>query len=309
MFDGDAVLGWTAEQRDAFEQLAHLLRSENRVAALETLCRGSWRRHELQSEVGASRPTLARILADFDDRGWVERDGHEYRATTAGRLVAEKVLGTIDAVATVDRVEAVLETVPTQLPPPDPGSFSAATVTEAEPGDPFGPVRRFSDLLDGSETFCELNPTGTEPLAGDRFGDRLHHEGPATIVVEPSVAGSLAADAGERRFDGDGPGGIDILVHESLPCRLSLFDDRIAVARYDPSTGALTTLVDTAATAARRWAERVYETYAGAAVPLTETDLPGRAGDDAGRGSAPGQPTTAVETAPRPRATSRYRND
>lgn len=50
-----------------------LVDSGDRVDALGTLFEGACDRDKLQAAIGASAPTVGRILGDFEERGWVIR--------------------------------------------------------------------------------------------------------------------------------------------------------------------------------------------------------------------------------------------
>lgn len=91
----------------SLDAVAFLARSVNRVRTLDALTDGPRERAELAEEVGASRATLARILDDFEARGWAERDGRTYRATQVGAFVASEftdLLERLDAVQSLARV-------------------------------------------------------------------------------------------------------------------------------------------------------------------------------------------------------------
>lgn len=66
--DGDAPL----------DDIAFLARSAHRVGVLDALAEGQRERDQLRDATGASSPTLGRILADFEERHWVARDGRPY---------------------------------------------------------------------------------------------------------------------------------------------------------------------------------------------------------------------------------------
>ena len=70
------------------ESIEFLARSPHRVGVLEALADGPTDRRDLTETTGASSPTVGRILADFEDRQWLVRDGPTYALTALGEYVA-----------------------------------------------------------------------------------------------------------------------------------------------------------------------------------------------------------------------------
>lgn len=75
----------------AIDDIDYLTRSPRRIRVLERLHESSRSRRDLKEGVEASRTTLSRMLADFEERGWVTRSNGEYRTTPEGDLVASEV--------------------------------------------------------------------------------------------------------------------------------------------------------------------------------------------------------------------------
>jgi len=258
-------------ETEAFEQLSFLARSPNRTAILRALYHAPHDRHELETLTGAPRPTLARILGELEERGWVERENHEYDTTVIGGLVVEELLRTLRAVSTVHRLRQLLMNVPSEAISLDIEALSEATVTVAEPGAPFRPVKRFGELIRESSTLRDLNKSFIGHLCRAELTELLDDGGSMTVIYEPEVVDSMLS-AADDATEAVRTGAIRVFVHEALPFGLSLFDERVALAGYDPTTGALTTLVDTDNAEVRRWATGVYETYRADAVEYDEVE-------------------------------------
>lgn len=256
---------------EAVDHLAFLLRSENRLSVLEVLSQTASERWELQRETDAPRSTLARVLTELEERGWVERDGTEYRATVTGRLIADELLETMEAIETIERVERVLEELPTEIRPPDASVLSGARVTVTKPGSPLGPVRRFEELLEASETLREYNVTALGRASG-RGVDETFDDLSGTVVYPTEVVRGLleSSEPFVRAFHNRR---LQVRVLEEQSFGIALFDDRIALVGYEGRTCAPASLLDTAAPAARQWGEEVFESYCSQSTALERSDL------------------------------------
>lgn len=84
------------------DDVEYLARSANRVRVLETLAKGPHDRTDLQEKTGAARATLGRILGEFEERGWIRRDGAEYELMPLSDFLATRPRYTI-SVAPVRR--------------------------------------------------------------------------------------------------------------------------------------------------------------------------------------------------------------
>ena len=84
--------------QEVLEPLDYLTRSEHRVQVLEALTdtipkpgldTPGYEPRELRDMTGASEATVSRILNEFDERGWAERNAiGEYTATPVGQSIA-----------------------------------------------------------------------------------------------------------------------------------------------------------------------------------------------------------------------------
>lgn len=96
---------------DPMDEVEFLARSDHRVTVLRTLSDRPRTRADLHDATGIPQPTLGRILGDFTERNWAERDGHEYALTEPGMLVAAAFDFQLLAVGTA-RFDPVLAATP-----------------------------------------------------------------------------------------------------------------------------------------------------------------------------------------------------
>lgn len=258
----------------ALADVAFLARSENRVTLLDAVERAPADRRALAERTAMSTPTLARILQEFEKRGWIERDGQQYSATAIGSLLVDGIRGAIGTTSIVHRLAPFLRTIPADAQPIDLAALSGARVTVAEPGAPLAPVYRFVALSGRNETLREATPTSVQCFDGDVLADRLDAGLETELIYEPAAIESLRTDHSgtfERLVESPV---VTLLAHEPIPFGLSILEDRIGLCGYDRESGALAVFVESDGSAARRWAETVYERYRREALSATAETAP-----------------------------------
>lgn len=254
----------------SIEDVQFLARSEHRVAMLDALAEGAMRREDLQDASGASGPTVGRILGDFEERGWVERDGHEYGLTRPGAFVAERFLALLAELDAERRLRDVWRWLPGELDGFSLDLVADATVTVVEPGDPYGPANRCSDLYGETSAVRGFDAAVTAPHHFERLYERIVGGMRAEFVFPPSVSEKIAETYPGMAVDVVQSGNLDLWLLDGLPLyRVTVFDDRVGIGGYDPDTGVLHVYVDTAAPEAREWATATFEAYREEARRLT----------------------------------------
>ncbi|MFP4628902.1 MAG: helix-turn-helix transcriptional regulator, partial [Halobacteriales archaeon] len=121
----------------SIEDIEYLARSGHRIGVLDTLAEQPKNRHELCSSTGASSPTIGRILADFDDRRWIVRDGSTYELTPLGEYVAERFQDLRSAMETERELRDVWEYIPREMEGFSVDLFADAVVSYPGPGYPY----------------------------------------------------------------------------------------------------------------------------------------------------------------------------
>ncbi|MFC7203483.1 helix-turn-helix transcriptional regulator [Haloferax namakaokahaiae] len=139
---------------EPLEEIEFLARSPNRIRVLEAVAAESHTRRDLQARTEASQPTLARILSDFEDRQWVEKDGARYEATPLGELVAAGFTDLVSIVETETRLRSIAEWLPTDHLDMDLRGFDDADITRPTRTDPSGPLKRALELSAGADSQC-----------------------------------------------------------------------------------------------------------------------------------------------------------
>ncbi len=96
----------------SLEPVEFLARSPSRVRVLDRLRDHPLTRGELREVTDASRTTLSRMLADFEERGWIERADHRYHVTPEGAYLANEITGLIENVEAVQMLGGALQWLP-----------------------------------------------------------------------------------------------------------------------------------------------------------------------------------------------------
>jgi predicted transcriptional regulator len=257
----------------ALEEIEFLALSSNRVEVLQLLAAEPHSRGDLAAETGASQATLGRIIADFEERSWIQRTGGEYVATATGRIVADGFTDLLDILETERSLRNIVQYLPTDAMEFDLRHLADATITVPSQTRPNAPVQRLLDLLRDAEEVRTFSHA---------FNDQTIQ------VVQERVA------AGEQRFSGVfSPGAIDALTaddrlqsrletlraesdaslrvrSDGVPLAVMIADDVVHMLLRDDN-GVLQASLDTTAPAVREWAIETFDTYWASAEPLSES--------------------------------------
>ncbi|WP_435178103.1 helix-turn-helix transcriptional regulator [Halorussus sp. AFM4] len=250
------------------EDVEFLARSEHRIDVLDALADEPRTRTDLQDATGASSATLGRVLSDFEARKWVTRSGYRYELTTQGRFIAEGVADLLVRVETERRLRDVLELLPAESLGFTLDMFADAVVTVGDAEDPYRAVRRFDELIEGAES---MRAFGTATLKSANVGT-LHRnivEGMETeILYPPPIIEAVVDWNPTAAAEAVESGNLAILLHDDLPCGLTILGDRVALTGYARDTGMLRIVIDTDDPDALARAETLYETYRREARPF-----------------------------------------
>jgi predicted transcriptional regulator len=224
------------------DDLAFLSRSNNRIAVLRELAREDRTRRELRDATGVSRPTLGRVLAGFEERGWVVStgpgNGHDYSLTPLGRVVVEAFT---DVMATVETVQALRDLAP-RIPFDelglDPRDLADADVTTPSPTDATAHTRRERELLARTDRVLFLcNQAQPETVARYRdWAVDADHELEVVISGDAIDAALADEEMGAYLEDMLDSGGVTIHRYEGrVSVMLGLFEDVASVVPLDDS--------------------------------------------------------------------------
>lgn len=245
------------------DDIAYLARSEHRVPTLAALTVRPRSRSELWELTGVSSSTIRRTLSEFEDRNWIVRDGYRYETTQLGAFIASEMADLIERFDTEQKLRNVWSWLPDENTGFSIEFCTEAEVTEATGDQPYRPVNRFKELLEGAESvrFALLDVALLEPCKDDLCTRIV--EGMETEIIDPPrvirYIRTSCAELFEEAFDS---GNLTVRVHDDLPSfGLAVFDDRVAVIGYDNDGVTVRVLIDTDEPDARAWATERLEMY------------------------------------------------
>ncbi|WP_224332668.1 helix-turn-helix transcriptional regulator [Haloprofundus halobius] len=257
-----------------------LAASAHRVGILEALHDGPTDRRELCEATGASSPTVGRVLADFDERKWLVRDGPTYGLTPLGEYVADQFLTFRDAMEIEEKLRDVWQWLPVEMPGFSVDLFADAVVSYPGPGYPYTPVERLGQLIESSSSLRGFDnivykSSNLETACGAVLKGMTFE-----YVFTPEALEGMFAWNPDRITEVAACENATVLVHDSLPddnrCGLGIVDDRAGICCHDAETGALVAVIDTDAPKARKWAISVFEQVRAEATPIDPAALESR---------------------------------
>lgn len=227
-------------------------------------------RREIEERLDVSRATSHRFTQWLDEQGFVEKVDGRFQLTGPGEAVADEVLRFEANVQTVHRLSPLLDVICEDHQEFVLEPFVDATVTLAEPDNPYQPVNRFLSLLSESERFRGFNTTHMAPLAMGEFHHQIFHETDTEIVYLPHVAEKLFETYPARARAAVDRGYLALRTRDDLPYGLAIFDGRVGIGGYDEDTGLMEVFVDTDTPIACEWADRVYASVRASSEPIEE---------------------------------------
>lgn len=227
-------------------------------------------RREIEERLDVSRATSHRFTQWLDEQDFVERVDGRIQLTGRGEAVADEVLRFEANVRTVHRLAPLLDVICEDHQDFVIEPFVDARVTLAKPDDPYQPVERFISLLGESETFRGFNTTHMAPFVLGGFHHQIFEETDTEIIYLPHIVEKLFETYPERAREAIECGHLALRTRDDLPYGLAIFDERVGIGGYDEATGLMQVFVDTDASIACEWADRVYASVREDSDPLHE---------------------------------------
>ena len=256
------------------DDIRFLSDSRHRAIALDALAEAPQSRAGLREATGASSATIGRLLQAFDERGFVVKTGSVYSLTPLGEFIADAFARLQHDVALARKLEVLLPHVPLRDIGITVDQLTDAEVTQRTQANPFAVVSRVRELELNSADARSLTDFFPEPCIDGRYeaivnGTQTFEAVFSPVVIESAVASDsadkftaiVAADRTDiyvYDVDIDQP----VMVHDGIGCLLVRDEDNVSIGMIETADD---TVVD--------WVTNLFETYRGAAMPLTAEDL------------------------------------
>jgi predicted transcriptional regulator len=249
----------------SLEDAAYLTRSENRVADMELLAERPRDRDAIKEATGVSRVTVGRMLGELEDRGWIGREGHEYRITESGRIVTEDLMQLLEATSTAQKLRDVEPLLPIDEFDFDLRRFAEADVRRPKRSDPSAHMRRMAELFADSTTVRVVAPS-VSPLPVRAHRDRVLEsdahdavvvftgDAPGVATGDPEISSLFREMATTGRFQGYRHGG-------ASPIDIVVIDRTVMLTLYDDSGAGFHSVIESKDDAVYAWAVSEFERY------------------------------------------------
>lgn len=267
---------------DALGDIAYLSRSSNRVRILDAITSDAHSIRELRELTDTSRSTLNRIISEFEDREWAQRNAEgTYTATAKGHHVAVQFEPFLESIHTIRELGDAMDVYPpTELTVGvlneivSLQEFDDVTLyrpTAMEPDKLFDP---WTDRMRDSETLRILTGAGATVAGNEFLHDQIVSEGLKTTAVCSAPLVELFLDPGRGHSDSEDlirrheSGGRLYRYDGTVPCNISIFDDAVFISNEQVDAG-----VETENDTVRMWAEAVFDRYLEEATLVTQSEM------------------------------------
>lgn len=256
--------------QSAFELLAFVVRSENRVGTLQALETAPTSRAGLQEATGIPRATLSRILADFQARELADRNGYEFSITPLGRLLARELQSVFESLDVGEDLQTLAPWLPLSELGIDVGALADARVTLPTPVDPLAPVSQTAAVLASSDRVRGLC-NNVIPELLQTLGDAIEAGIEIEVVATADAFEVVSADPMSSRVVRGlvDSGRLDLAVCDVEMPQLAIEADGTVLLLVTDGEGAIHGLVESERPAVRSWFEAAFDTYVGQADRVT----------------------------------------
>lgn len=256
------------------EDVEFLARSANRVRALNALTAAPIERHDLEEITEISRPTLSRILDDFEDRGWVDQDRRYYEATKLGSFTAREFIGLLNRFKALQALTEVSRWFPDGGFGFDLGCLAGAEVVRPHKNDALAPTARIVRRLDAADRVCILSYTVFPAAMEACWRATINRSHRLEAVFDSGALATVSGDATmvDRSKEMFETGRARIFHYEGdLPYVLFVFNDEVIDLCLGSKDGAPRAVIETNDETVVAWAKAIFDFYRGEARQLEPT--------------------------------------
>lgn len=247
----------------ALDEIEFLARSPNRIRVLDALTAEPIERYDIEDATGVSRATLGRILDDFEERGWVTREGRQYETTHVGNYVAREFTGLVERFEPVPALNQVGQWFPQEGFGFDLGCLTGVEIIRSSKSDALAPTTHIAKRLRTADrarviTYSVL-PDVMEVCWRGTVNGSLEFES----VLDRGALGSFGTDPelvnqAQEMFES---GQAEIFWYEgTIPSTVFIIDDVVLLC-LSGGEGAPHAVIETDNETVRSWAESTIDTY------------------------------------------------
>lgn len=241
------------------EPVEYLARSPSRLAVLGAIQEEPRTNNDLKEMTDVSRVTLSRILANFEDRGWVERTNGKFEATSKGSYVTSELVGLLANIDTLNRLDGVMEWLPIEEFDFDLACLQDAEVSTSSWGDHTAQIRHVAENIPGSDRIIATASGVSQEVVDALWGATVEGETKLEAILDTTALEIVCSNAEIRGQFKDmlDSGTTDCLLYEGEyePLLMVMVcDDTVILCGHDengPPPGTLETTNEVV----RSWAE------------------------------------------------------
>lgn len=236
-----------------------LLRREAYLTTISTLSPA--KTSEVAEQLETSVSTVNRVVSTFEHEGIVERTRDGIVLTPYGRVLEQEVRTFRESITSSPPLRPIFRALGGWSADVNLEWFLDGTITSATTDAPYAPLSRYSDLFFDSTR---------KLLVGDRFVipergvsaacDTLETGVECTCVWSESAVERLITEYPELVEWSTGRENLEAYAAEKVPFDFAIFDDVLLMYGFDPGTGHMNVLVETADPDAVAWGNEVFDT-------------------------------------------------
>lgn len=247
------------------EEIEFLARSQNRLGVLDALKAEPMERRDIEDETGVSRATVARILDDFEARGWIARSGRQYETTRVGDYVLREFTDLLERFEAVPVLNEVERWFPEEGFDFDLGRLAGAEVVRPAKSDALAPTTHITRRLRSADRARVLSyshiPDALEVCWGRTVEGSLELES----VVDRGALDRIGSDPRmvDHAREMVESGQADLFLYGgTIPFTVFVVDDAVLLC-LSGGEGAPHAVIETTDEAVCSWAESTIDTYRG----------------------------------------------
>ncbi|NHN61572.1 MULTISPECIES: winged helix-turn-helix domain-containing protein [Halorussus] len=265
----------TSTTESALDAIQVFANSSHSVRVFEALADGPTTSRALAEQTGASRSTVARILADGETRGWVDSEGSQYELTDLGETMIDEFSDYLETIKGVHHLEEMIQWLPSPARELDFRHFRSADIIT-----PTGtnPVKPFDYLEEWVRTGSKKRSLAIGAVT--RFVQLIHDQCVAGKLESESVIqadwfDTLAAEPKQIPLWRTRAERGDVLIYDGeVPISFHVIDEAVGIWASEEARDVVRGLVVVENPAVVSWAESLYADYRAEAVLLDPAMLP-----------------------------------